>query len=167
MASTSKAALIEQANQLRRNADTLRKANYDGFRQHVVDLTMALRATGMTSAEVDELLPAALMRPPDAFRLTPLHDFVAVKPADPKKVTEGGILIPESAEEVPMRGIVLAVGPGRIEPGIGTVLPSVKVGNDVLFGRYAGVEVTIDKDTIRIMREEDILGVLAPEQETA
>lgn len=84
-----------------------------------------------------------------------------ILPAVIPDVTEGGILKPESAKEVPMQGTVLAVGPGRVEPGIGTVLPSVAVGEQVLFGRYSGQEFRLDGERVLIMREQDVLGVLA------
>lgn len=96
-------------------------------------------------------------------RLQPLADHVVVRPAAAKTTTDGGLVIPDSAQEVPMRGTVLAVGPGAVLPGIGSVPVTVQVGQDVLFGRYAGVEVRLDDEDVRIMREEDILGILAPE----
>jgi len=95
-------------------------------------------------------------------RLRPLSDHVVVLPDTPDAISAGGIVIPESAKEKPAQGTVLAVGPGRIEPGIGTVVPSVQVGDVVLFGRYSGVSMTLDDVAVLVMREEDVLGVLAP-----
>lgn len=159
----SKAELIEQANQLRRNFDQLFRANRKGFRQHVTDVAASLREAGLSSAEVTALLPPPMLAPDEPCRLRPLADHVVLRPAAPKAVSDGGIVIPDVAHEVPMRGEVLAVGPGRVEPQIGTVVPAVAVGDEVLFGRYAGVQVQLDGEDVRIMREEDILGVLTPE----
>lgn len=161
----SKAALIERANVLRRNAVERRRQNLDGFRSLVTHVSGDLAREGMPMAEIKALLPDTLLDDAPGCRLQPLADHVVIRPAEAKATTEGGLHIPETAKEVPMRGAVLAVGPGRIEPGIGTVVPAVAVGQDVLFGRYAGVEVTLDGEELRIMREEDILGILAPERE--
>jgi chaperonin GroES len=92
--------------------------------------------------------------------IQPLSDYVVVRPETPEEMTKGGLHIPDSAKERPMQGEVLAVGPGRIEPGIGTVLPSVAVGNTVLFGRFAGTEVLLKDVRVLILREEDILGIV-------
>jgi chaperonin GroES len=100
---------------------------------------------------------------PGPCRLRPLADHVVIRPVAPKTTTEGGLLIPETAQEVPMRGEVLAVGPGAFEPNLGTRPIAVNVGDEVLFGRYAGLEVELDGEQVRIMREEDLLGTLAPE----
>jgi chaperonin GroES len=95
-------------------------------------------------------------------RLRPLSDHVVVRPEVAEAMTEGGLIIPETAKEKPMHGDVLAVGPGRIEPGVGTVVPAVYVGDTILFGRFAGTEVVLDDVRVLILREEDVLGVLAP-----
>lgn len=161
----SKAELIEKANWLRRDAERRLRTDRTQFQTDVAGCGMALANADLSEAEIEKLLPTALLAPVPPCRLRPLADHVVIRPADPKAVSEGGILIPDSAKEVPMRGEVLAVGPGRIEPGVGTVLPAVAVGDAVLFGRYAGVEVQLDGEDVRIMREEDILGVLIPESE--
>jgi len=93
-------------------------------------------------------------------RLRPLADHVVVLPEHQPDVTPGGIIRPESAKEVPMQGEVLAVGPGVVEPGIGTRVLAVSVGDQVLFGRYSGIEFTLDEQKLLIMREADVLGVL-------
>lgn len=159
----TKAVLIEQANTLRRHADRLRAENLDGFRARVVNLSADLAREGLSLAETRELLPDELLNDAPACRLQPLADHVVVLPDAAKATTEGGLVIPDSAQEVPMRGRVLATGPGAILPGIGSVPMTVAVGQAVLFGRYAGVEVLLDGEQVRIMREEDILGILAPE----
>lgn len=159
----SKADLIEKANWLRRDAERLRRENLPAYKMRIYEMRGALFAEKMPEEDVRDLLPDSLLDALPACRLRPLADHVVIRPAAAKAETEGGIVIPDSAKEVPMRGEVLAVGPGRIEPGVGTVLPAVTIGDDVLFGRYAGVEVQLDGEDVRIMREEDILGVLAPE----
>lgn len=162
----TKAELIEKANTLRRNAvRECRKVGSVMFSAQITGLRCDLLSAGVPADDVAALLPA-IYDAGSPCRLKPLADHVVIRPADPKAMTEGGIVIPDSAKEVPMRGEVLAVGPGRIEPGVGTVLPSVKVGDEVLFGRYAGVEVTLDGEEVRIMREEDVLGILMPEEKT-
>lgn len=114
---------------------------------------------------LDELacVPPDPVRPP--CRLTPLADHVVILPTAAAEMTEGGLIIPNTAKERPVEGEVLAVGPGRTEPGIVTVVPAVTVGQTVLFGRYAGAEVTLDDERVLLMREEDILGILHPKAE--
>jgi chaperonin GroES len=164
VASESKAYLIEAANRLRRSAQDKRRPEvFVAFRTGVENLRGKLFAHGMPEDEIRDLLPDSLLAPPSSCRLQPFADHVVVAPAKAKTMTEGGLVIPEVAHEVPMRGTVLAVGPGRIEPGIGTRPCAVQVGDEVLFGRYAGVEVTLDDESVRVMREDDIMGTLAPE----
>ena len=93
-------------------------------------------------------------------KIRPLHDRVIVKRAEDEHTSAGGIVIPDSAKEKPIRGEVLAVGTGKVlENGDARAL-DVKVGNVVLFGKYAGTEVNIDGDDLLVLKEEDILGVL-------
>lgn len=92
--------------------------------------------------------------------LTPLHDRVIVKAAEPEEVTKGGIIIPDTAKEKPMQGSVIAVGNGKIAEN-GTVTPlQVKVGDMVLYGKYAGTEISIDGEDYLIMRESDIFAIV-------
>jgi chaperonin GroES len=164
VASESKAQLIEHANRLRQTADRIRPgADRAAFVLAVMDVREKLVTKGMTVQEACDLLPDTLVREAKPYRLQPLADHVVVAPAKAKTMTDGGLVIPEVAHEVPMRGTVLAVGPGRIEAGIGTRPCAVQVGDEVLFGRYAGVEVTLDDESVRVMREDDIMGTLAPE----
>ena len=92
--------------------------------------------------------------------LRPLHDRVIVKRLDNERTTASGIVIPESATEKPDQGEVLAVGTGkRTEDG--KVLPmDVKVGDKVLFGKYAGQTVKVDGDEVLVIREDEILAVI-------
>jgi len=92
--------------------------------------------------------------------IRPLHDRVIVKRVEEETTTAGGIVLPGSAAEKPSQGVVLAVGNGKLLDN-GTVRAlEVKVGDKVLFGKYAGNEVKVDGEEIIVMREEDILGIL-------
>jgi chaperonin GroES len=92
----------------------------------------------------------------------PLHDRVLVRRIDADEKTAGGIIIPDSAKEKPQRGEIIAVGAGaRTEKG--QLVPlDVKVGDEVLFGKWSGTEVKIDGEDLLIMKETDILGVVEP-----
>ena len=92
--------------------------------------------------------------------LHPLHDRILVERIDEGEVRRGGLIIPDSAKEKPQEGKVLAVGKGTVsEDGKKTPL-DVKAGDRVLFGKYAGSEVTLDGQEYLIMKEEDVLGIL-------
>ena len=95
------------------------------------------------------------------MKFRPLHDRVLVKRLDAEEKTAGGIIIPDTAKEKPMQGEVVAVGSGvRGEDGKVVAL-DVKAGDRVLFGKWSGTEVKIDGDELLIMKESDILGILA------
>ena len=94
-----------------------------------------------------------------AFR--PLHDRVVVKRIDAEEKTAGGIIIPDSAKEKPSQGEVIAVGPGARDESGKLVPLDVQVGDRVLFGKWSGTEVKIDNEDLLIMKESDIMGVLA------
>ena len=87
--------------------------------------------------------------------VTPLHDRVIVKPAAAEEKTAGGIIIPDTAKEKPQRGMVIAAGPGKKDEPV-----TVKVGDIVLYGKYAGTEIQIEGDDLLIMRESDILAII-------
>ena len=92
--------------------------------------------------------------------LTPLHDRVIVKAAEPEEVTKGGIIIPDTAKEKPMQGEIVAVGNGK-QTEDGKVTPlQVKVGDKVLYGKYAGTEINVDGGEYLIMREADIFAII-------
>jgi chaperonin GroES len=94
------------------------------------------------------------------MNIRPLHDRVIVRRMEEERTSAGGIVIPDSATEKPIQGEVLAVGNGKISES-GDVRPlDVKVGDKVLFGKYAGTEVKVDGEELLVMREEDIMGVL-------
>lgn len=95
------------------------------------------------------------------MELKPLHDRVVIRNLDPETRSPGGIVIPDNAKEKPTTGEILAVGPGRITQD-GTNIPtSVRVGERVLFGQYAGQKVKVNGEEVTILREEDILAVVA------
>jgi len=94
------------------------------------------------------------------MKIRPLHDRVIVRRMEEERTSAGGIVIPDSATEKPIQGEVLAAGNGKISES-GDVRPlDVKVGDKVLFGKYAGTEVKVDGEELLVMREEDIMGVL-------
>ena len=94
------------------------------------------------------------------MKFRPLHDRVVVKRLEEDQKTAGGIIIPDSAQEKPQTGKVLAVGTGTINES-GTVTPlDLKKGDTVLFGKWSGTEVKIDGENVLIMKESDIMGVL-------
>ena len=92
--------------------------------------------------------------------LRPLHDRVILKRLEEEKISAGGIVIPDSAAEKPIRGEVIAAGTGKILED-GKVRPiAVKVGDKVLFGKYSGTEVKVEGEELLVMREEDIIAVI-------
>ena len=92
--------------------------------------------------------------------IRPLHDRVLVEPLTAEEKTAGGIIIPDTAQEKPQEGKVVAVGPGkRLENGNIQEM-GVKKGDKILFSKYGGTDVKIDGDDYLIMREDDILGVI-------
>jgi chaperonin GroES len=92
--------------------------------------------------------------------LQPLHDRIVIEPAPKEEKTASGIILPDSAQEKPLRGAVIAVGPGKMLDS-GKVVPvDVKVGEVVLYGKYSGTEVTVGGKDVVILRSDDILGIL-------
>ena len=94
------------------------------------------------------------------MKFRPLHDRVVVKRVDEDTKTKGGIIIPDTAQEKPMQGKIIAVGPGARDESGKLVPLDVKKGDLVLFGKWSGTEVKIDGDELMIMKESDIMGVL-------
>jgi chaperonin GroES len=90
-------------------------------------------------------------------KVRPLEDRVVVEPLEAEEKTAGGILLPDTAKEKPQRGKVVAVGPGKVNEDGKRQPMSVAVGDEVLFGRYAGNEIEIDGKEVKIMRESDLL----------
>jgi len=94
------------------------------------------------------------------MKIRPLQDRVIVKRVDEEQKTKGGIIIPDTAKEKPIEGIIVAVGKGAIQKN-GEIRPlEVKKGDRVLFGKYSGTDIKIDGEEHLIMREEDILAVV-------
>jgi chaperonin GroES len=95
------------------------------------------------------------------LKFRPLHDRVVVRRVESEEKTKGGIIIPDTAKEKPQEGEVIAVGPGGRDES-GKLIPiDVKVGDRVLFGKWSGTEVKIDGEEYLIMKESDIMGVIA------
>ena len=94
------------------------------------------------------------------MKFRPLHDRVVVKRLEEDGKSPGGIIIPDTVKEKPMRGEVIAVGPGARDETGKIKPPDVKAGEIVLFGKWSGTEVKIDGDDLLIMKESDILGVI-------
>ncbi|WP_291809939.1 co-chaperone GroES [Limnobacter sp.] len=94
------------------------------------------------------------------MNIRPLHDRVIVKRLDSERTTASGIVIPEAAAEKPDQGEVIAVGPGKRDDNGKLIAMDVKVGQRVLFGKYAGQAIKVDGKEVLVMREEDIMGVI-------
>lgn len=95
--------------------------------------------------------------------IKPLHDRVIVKRSEASQMSSGGLHLPEASKEKPQEGLVVAVGPG-LRKEDGTLLPmDLKEGDKILFGKYSGSEIKIDGETLLIMRETDIFGIVADE----
>ena len=94
------------------------------------------------------------------MQFRPLHDRVVVKRVEEDTKTKGGIIIPETAQEKPMQGKIIAVGPGARDESGKLVPLDVKKGDTVLFGKWSGTEVKIDGDELLIMKESDIMGII-------
>ena len=95
------------------------------------------------------------------MKFRPLHDRVVVKRIDADEKSKGGIIIPDTAKEKPMQGEVVAVGPGGRDEAGKLVPIELKAGDKVLFGKWSGTEVKLDGEELLIMKESDIMGVLA------
>ena len=94
-------------------------------------------------------------------KVRPLHDRLLVRRIEETETAKGGIIIPDTAKEKPQRGEVLAVGNGKILDN-GTKIPlDVKVGNKILFGKYTGTDIKIDGEEVLILREDEVLAILA------
>jgi chaperonin GroES len=93
-------------------------------------------------------------------KFRPLHDRVVVKRIDAEEKSKGGIIIPDTAQEKPSQGEVVAVGPGGRDESGNLIKLDVKAGDRVLFGKWSGTEVKLDGEELLIMKESDIMGVL-------
>ncbi|MGR3541764.1 MAG: co-chaperone GroES [Hasllibacter sp.] len=92
---------------------------------------------------------------------TPLHDRVLVRRVESDEKTSGGLIIPDSAKEKPSEGEVVSVGEGARKDSGELIAPAVKSGDRILFGKWSGTEVTVEGEELLIMKESDILGIIA------
>ena len=94
------------------------------------------------------------------MKIRPLHDRVLVRRMDEERTSPGGIVIPDSATEKPIRGEIMAIGNGKLMDN-GDIRPlDVKAGDNVLFGKYSGTEIKMDGEELLVMREDDIMAVI-------
>ena len=94
------------------------------------------------------------------MKLRPLQDRVLIRRVEPETKTSGGIFIPDTAQEKPMEGEIVAVGPGVRDENSNLQPLDVKAGDRVLFGKWSGTEVKLDNEDLMIMKESDIMGVI-------
>jgi chaperonin GroES len=93
-------------------------------------------------------------------KIQPLSDRVVVRPLEDAEQMRGGLYIPDTAKEKPQQGEIIAVGPGRLSDQGERLVPDIKAGDKVLYGKYSGTEVTVDGESLLILREADVLAVL-------
>ena len=94
------------------------------------------------------------------MNIRPLSDHVLIKPMEPEEKKQGGIIIPDTAKEKPQKGKVIATGPGKITEEGKKIPMEVKKGDNVLYGKYSGTDITIDEIEYLIVRESDILAIV-------
>ena len=94
------------------------------------------------------------------MKIRPLHDRVIVRRTEEERTTAGGIVIPDTAAEKPIRGEVIAVGKGKILENGEVRALDLKVGDKILFGKYAGTEIKVEGEELLVMREDDVMGVI-------
>ena len=96
-----------------------------------------------------------------ATKLRPLGDRVVVRPSEREEMTKSGIVLPDTAKEKPQEGMILAIGPGAFDADGKRIVMDVKVGQKVLYGKYAGTEFKLEGDELLIVSQKDILAVVA------
>ena len=94
------------------------------------------------------------------MKIRPLHDRVIIKRMEEERTSPGGIVIPDTATEKPIKGEVVAVGPGKLSDQGERLAPDVKPGDKILYGKYSGTEVTVADEQYLILRESDVLAVI-------
>ena len=94
------------------------------------------------------------------MKIRPLHDRVVIKRMEEERTSPGGIVIPDTAAEKPIKGEVKAVGPGKLMDNGEVRAPDVKTGDKVLFGKYSGTDIKIDGEELVVMREDDVMAVI-------
>ena len=95
------------------------------------------------------------------MKVRPLHDRIVVRRIEEKETAKGGIIIPDTAKEKPVEGEVLAIGNGKVLENGTKIALDVKVGDKILFGKYSGTDIKIDGEDVLILREDEVLAVLA------
>jgi chaperonin GroES len=122
------------------------------------DATLRLRRNGFRAKHAKRKISKTHeLESGEDMTLKPLDDRIVVEPTSAEERTAGGIVLPDAAQEKSQRGKVIAVGPGRILDGGKRAEVSVKVGDEVLFGKYGGTEIEVDGKDLKILRESDIL----------
>ncbi len=96
----------------------------------------------------------------EKLKIRPLHDRVIIKRLEEERTSAGGIIIPDNATEKPIKGKVIAVGKGKILENGNVRALDIKVGDNILFGKYSGTEVKVDGEELLVMREEDVMAVI-------
>ena len=94
------------------------------------------------------------------MNLTPLYDRIIVKSSAPEEITKGGIIIPDTAKEKPMQGVVVATGTGKMTEDGKLVPLQVKTGDQVIYGKYSGTEISVEGDDYLMMRESDVFAIV-------
>jgi chaperonin GroES len=102
-----------------------------------------------------------LIKRRQTMKVRPLHDRIVVRRIEEKETAKGGIIIPDTAKEKPQEGKVLAVGNGKILENGTKIALDVKVGDKILFGKYTGTDIKLDGEDVLILREDEVLAVLA------
>ena len=94
------------------------------------------------------------------MKIKPLSDRVVVRPQEAEEKTASGIILPDTAKEKPQMGEIMAIGPGKVSENGTLIDMSVKAGDNILYGKYSGTEITVESEDLLIMRESDILAVI-------
>ena len=94
------------------------------------------------------------------MKIKPHSDRVVVRPKEAEEKTASGIILPDTAQEKPQMGEIMAIGPGKVSDNGALIDMSVKAGDNILYGKYSGTEITVDSEDLLIMRESDILAVI-------
>ena len=94
------------------------------------------------------------------MKIKPLEDRVVVKAQEAEEVSNGGIILPDTAKEKPQQGEIVATGPGKVSESGNLIKLTVKKGDSILYGKYSGTEITVDGKEYLIMRESDILAIM-------
>ena len=94
------------------------------------------------------------------MKIKPLSDRVVVRPKEAEEKTASGIILPDTAQEKPQMGEIMAIGPGKVSDNGALIEMSVKAGDNILYGKYSGTEITVESEDLLIMRESDILAVI-------